>query len=560
MAQPLPAPPPPQQGVIERVAPRPVPRLGPSLQPPEAPRATGPGAAATVHVLRTAILGNTALSEAELRALAAGLEGETVPLARIEDARLAMLGAYRRAGYPYVAVTAGLVPVPGGVELRFAATEGFVAEVRLEGDIGPAGAQALRFLERVVGQRPVTTAALERALLLTSDIPGVAVSGVLRPLAGEAGALQLVVQLTRAAYSGYISLDNRGYELTGPWQGLLVAGLNSFTEFGERTEIAWLQAESNEQTFVQISEAFFLGGSGLRFRAYVGGGNARPGSVLAAIGYSGDTWVGGAGLAYPIIRSRPLNLSVLGQFDVFEGTVDLGLPDVPRTRDSVRALRLGLDASARDTLLAFAPAAAATSGLLRLSNGISDLGASDGSVDDVSRPGSEFGFTKIAGEVTRVQPLFEPTSGWLFGVAATLAGQWSDDALPPSERFYLGGTRLGRGFYAGQVTGDKAFGVSAELQLSTGFNLDLGAGETRFATQFYLFRDFGRAWQNEVPGGPAELPDSRLSSWGGGARFVINEWLQFDIEVAHRVTRQPQGAGVEKLDANAVFGRALVQF
>jgi hemolysin activation/secretion protein len=513
-------------------------------------------------VLRTTIQGNTALSEAELRPLAARLEGETATLSSIEDARLAMLAVYRRAGYPYVAVAAGLTPVAGGVELRFAVTEGFVAEVRLDSDIGPAGAQALRFLERVVGQRPLTTAALERALLLTSDIPGVTVRGVLRPLPGEPGALQLIAQLTRKPYSGYITLDNRGYELTGTWQALLVAGLNSFTALGERTEIAVLQTEGNEQSFAQISEEFFLGGSGLRLRAYVGGGRARPGSPLAAFGYTGETWVGGVGAAYPLIRSRPFNLSILGQFDFFEGTVEVDLPDVPRTRDSVRALRLGADASVRDTLLSFAPVAATTAGLLRLSQGITAFGASSSS-DAIARAESEFGFTKIAGEVSRNQPLFEPAPGWLLGVAATVAGQWSDDALPSSERFYLGGARLGRGFYAGEVTGDKALGLSAELQLSTGFSVNLGDGsadEERIATQFYLFRDLGRAWQNGSSSGTGSLPDGRLSSWGGGARFVLNEWLQFDVEFVHRITRRPQGAAVEELDANAVFGRALVRF
>src|SRR3712207_1254735 len=113
---------------------------------------------------------------------------------------------------------------------------------------------------------PYTTlfrsAALERALLLTSDIPGVTVRGVLRPLPGEPGALQLVAQLTRRPVSGYVNIDNRGYEATGAWQGLLVAGANSFTALGERTELAILEGEAHNQTFVQLSEEVFLGGSG----------------------------------------------------------------------------------------------------------------------------------------------------------------------------------------------------------------------------------------------------------------------------------------------------------
>ena len=41
-----------------------------------------------------------------------------------------------------------------------------------------------------------------------------------------------------------------------------------------------------------------------------------------------------------------------------------------------------------------------------------------------------------------------------------LAGQWSGNVLPPAEQFYLGGARFTRGYYAGQVPGDKALAAT----------------------------------------------------------------------------------------------------
>jgi hemolysin activation/secretion protein len=563
------APPPPQNRVIERTAPAPRPRLAPPLQLPEEPRATGPGEAATVRVARIALVGNTALPDAALLPLLAPLDGQTVPLSRIEDARLGILRAYREAGYSYTAVAIGLAGAaggpPGSAELRVAITEGYVAEVRLDGDIGPAGSLVLKFLDPVLAQRPLTTAALERALLLVSDIPGVAVRGLLRPLPGEAGALQLVAQLARRKVSGYFNLDNRGYELTGAWQGLFVAGANAFTALGERTEVAVLESEANNQTFGQASEEFFAGSSGLRVRLYAGAGRARPGSVLSAIGYRGETRVGGAGVSYPLLRSRPLNLALTAQFDLFESTVDTGKgADSQRASfDSVRALRIGADGSARDTLLPFAPLAAVTVAAIRVSQGIESLGASNTGDGKAARVGSDFGFTKIAAEVTRTQPLWQPLENLLIGVQALLAGQWSNDVLPLSEKFFLGGARLGRGFYSGQVTGDQAWGAAFELQANTGFDLPappvLGRwlGESRLGTQFYLFRDIGRAFENQ-----AIDPDRRISSWGGGVRFFLNEWLQVEAEGAHRVIRSPEASGsaVVRQAANAGFARLLVRF
>ena len=54
-----------------------------------------------------------------------------------------------------------------------------------------------------------------------------------------------------------------------------------------------------------------------------------------------------------------------------------------------------------------------------------------------------------------------------------LAGQWSDNILPPAEEFYLGGSQFTRGYYSGQITGDKALAATAELQLNTGTNLSM---------------------------------------------------------------------------------------
>jgi hemolysin activation/secretion protein len=464
-----------------------------------------------------------------------------------------------------VAVAARLAAEGDGrAALVLAVTEGFVAAISLDGEeIGPAAQQARRFLDRVLGERPLPAAALERALLLAGDIPGVEARGVLRPVAGEPGALELVVRLARRPVSGFFNLDNRGYDLTGRWQGLAVAQLNSLTGRGERTEVALLQTEGNGQRFLQVTEELLLGGSGLRLRLYAGAGRAEPGSALAAIGYAGDTVVGGLGLSYPLIRSRPLNLVVSGQFDAFESEVRArAAPGAPRTRqslDSIRALRLGLEGSALDALVGVAPAAAVSTGLVRLSQGVEALGASDGTAA-VARADSEFGFTKLVAEATRLQPVYAPGGGWLVSVLGVAAAQWSDDVLPPAEKFYLGGNRLGRGFYAGQVTGDRALAGTVEVQLGKVADLAMPAGwpggtELRLGTQFYLFRDEGRAWDN----GPGAL-DRELASWGGGVRLQFDDRVQLDLEAVRRLTRQPEGAGVAKLSEDAVFARVLVRF
>ncbi|MGG5821757.1 ShlB/FhaC/HecB family hemolysin secretion/activation protein [Falsiroseomonas sp. HW251] len=546
--------PPPLPGAIERATPVEPPSLGPSLLPPEPQRNSGPGEARRVPIGGVAIQGNTALPEAALAPAVRHLAGGQPSLAEIEDARLAVLRTYREAGFPFLAVQAGLGPRPDGrFDLRFEVTEGRIAEVVLEGDIGPAARQARRFLDPLVGARAISNAELERALLLVSDIPGVTAQGVLRPIPDQPGALQLVVRLERRAVSGFLNLDNRGYAQTGAWQGLLVGQANSLTQFGERTEVSVLQTDGNGQSFLQVAEEVFIGGSGLRLRAWFGTGRALPFSPLAAIGYRGDTTVGGAALIYPVLRSRPMNLTATGQFDGFESSVETN--GARQSRDFVRALRLTLDGAAQDAWLGSAPAAAATTWYLRYAQGLNAFGATGTGAALASRLDSDFGFSKVAGEVARLQPLFAAGESWLVSALGVVAGQWSDDILPPAEKFYLGGQRLGRGFYAGQVSGDRALGVTLELQASRSLDVTVPAGGFRLGTQLYLFRDGGRAWDN----GPFGL-DRSLDSWGGGVRLQFDERVQLDVEGVRRMTRNPDGPGFAELNANAVYARVLVRF
>jgi hemolysin activation/secretion protein len=269
---------PPQRNPVEMRAPQDLPSLAPSIRPPPLVPQTGPGAGALVRIGRVSVTGNDAIPDAALAAPVAGLAGATVTLARIEEARLGILRLYREAGYAFTAVDAGLAPLPDGegtADLVFGVTEGQVTEVKLEGDIGPAGTQVLRFLNRLIGMRPVSTGAIERALLLASDIPGVTVRGTLRPLPDAPGALQLVAAVERRWVSGYLITDNRGYRLVGPWEALFVAGVNAVTEFGERTELAAYGAQSSSQWFLQASTEAFLGGSGLRARRSTPAGGRR---------------------------------------------------------------------------------------------------------------------------------------------------------------------------------------------------------------------------------------------------------------------------------------------
>ena len=171
----------------------------------------------TVRVTDVAVDGVTAFPPADIARYTQGLIGPAVPLPRIDAARQAILQHYRSAGYVLSTVSANL-DVAG--KLRFIVTEGRIASVKLDGDIGPAGVQVLRFLNRLTEVKgPINSATLERYLLLAQDVPGITLRAVLQPSADDPGALNLIAEVSRQAVSGLASIDNRAFVQTGPIEG-----------------------------------------------------------------------------------------------------------------------------------------------------------------------------------------------------------------------------------------------------------------------------------------------------------------------------------------------------
>jgi len=544
----------PQGSPIPRALPAAPPAVGPGqgALPPVAPGAVP---AVNVGVNAVRIDGATAYSGPQTAGITAGLVGPATPLARIEAARAALLNLYRNDGFALTTVTATVDP--RGV-LRFVVTEGRITEVKLEGDIGPAGTQVLRFLNHLTQVRPIDNATLERWLLLAQDVPGVALRAVLRPSAAEPGALTLVAQVERQAIAGLLSIDNRAFRLTGTEEGLVLLDFNSFSEFGERTEATFYHTNGNTQNFGQVTSEAFIGGSGLRVRLYGGYGEANPSGFLRDVRYRGTTTVFGGSATYPLIRARQQTLNLAFYLDAIETKIttgDAGSGSLQTGRDSLRVARLGLDYALQDGLAGDdRPAINAVA--VRLSQGIPSLGATGNGDPGATRAGERVDFTKLVLDASRVQTLFRPWDDATVALKGRVIGQVSGQVLPPSEKFFLGGAEFNRGFYAGEVTGDRALVWQLELQLNTTYDVQAFGRSLNLAAQFYAFYDRGETWEKQ-----AADANARLSSMGLGLRLNVTKYTEFDVEGVHRNTRQVRsGANVSPLKADAAYWRVITRF
>jgi len=541
---------PPLPGVVPPPQPEVAPPLAIPPAPPVAPLPEGP----PVRVDAVRVEGVTVYPPEAIAPLYSDVVGATVPRTRLDRVVEDLQTKYRADGYILSVVRSEIQSVNGRTVFVLRAIEGYISEVKLDGDIGPAGTLVYEFLEHLTSIRPVNNADLERYLLLSQDIPGVSVRAVLRRTP-EPGAVELVAQLSRKPFSALAQYDNLGSNEAGPNEMLLRGATNSFTRFGEQLEAIFYNTFNREQLFGQINASAFLGSDGLRLAGYWGRGNSLPGGALAGTGFIGNYTIAGLDLAYPVIRSRRLNLTPDISFDYYDSTIDVnGLSSgQPAQLNSghLRILRVGAVLDFQDAVVADLPAA--NLALLKVSQGLPGLGASSNNEAMPPIVGNRTDFTKFAGELTRVQNL--ATFGDVTtALKLTLGGQYSGDILPPSEKFFCCGLRWSRGYFYGQVTGDSGVGTGAELQLNTGFtNVPFVGLDRRLDVQFYGFYDFGRFY-NLAPG----VFNQTVDSAGTGARSNLTSWMFVDLAGVRRlVTSGPNGS---TLPDYMLFSRVAFQY
>jgi hemolysin activation/secretion protein len=365
-----------------------------------------------------------------------------------------------------------------------------------------------------------------------------------------------VVQLKRKSWDLFAQADNRGFKHTGPQEVTITAGENSFTSLGERLEATFFTTLSREQNFGQVAWSNLIGSEGFRVRAYAGRGYIKPGGPLKATGYDGLITIAGFAGLYPVIRSRQLNLNVSAGFDWYRSDVDV-LGNVLLNRTKLRIIRLTADANYRDDWNGV------TFGNIRLSQGLTGFGASKEGDLLLNRLGSDPGFRKINGEISRLQGIYA-NSDFALNLFATVAGQYSKDILPANEKYFIGGDRLGRGYYAGEVTGDKAFASTVELQFNfvvpydeaSGDAITFDTGTRGTPVQLYAFYDHTKIWNNA----PLEVPRQYARSFGGGARINVLETTTVEVEGVRRIDLDVDGPNAKRLDPWSVYMRLTSRF
>ncbi|GGF11106.1 hypothetical protein GCM10011611_15940 [Aliidongia dinghuensis] len=546
----------PPSSPVEKNQPPSTPTIVPPLVTPPSEEAIPEGGQiVTVHAIE--LDGNTRYSNEELAQDYGSILNKPTPVGEIAEAVNRVQLHYRNDGYFLSAARGRFTRDKEGVTLHIHVTEGYISAVKIDGETEGGAVKVYDFLSNLLDYRPINIADMERYLLLAQNVPGMSVRAVLRPAGGESGAVELIAQVARKPFDLLASLDNRGPGTAGPVQLLVSGGANSFTSAGERVQVDLFNTPFNvEQVFGEVSAQWFVGADGLLIRTYGGYGVNEPGRDLGAERYKGRLDLAGVAARYPLIRTRPLSLDVSAALDVFRSTIDLANGSGPRTRQStssIRVARAGFDLSTQDTLWGLVPPAA-NSFDIKFHQGFN--GATNEQFP--ARPGVDNNFQKFTAEVVRLQELFS-LDAYRFALKLAADAQWSHDILPPSEKLFLGGSAYGRGFFSGEVTGDRAVIGTVELQANTTWSSFLGwAGLSSddLPLRYYGFYDAGTIWDRE----PGALR-GRMESVGLGVEAAITPEVTALLEGVNRFTLRPtESFAANRETSQAVFFQVRFQY
>jgi hemolysin activation/secretion protein len=373
-----------------RAPPAPIVPAGAEERPPA-------GADQVRFVLATVqIDGATVYPPAELRTAYADLLGTEITLARVYELAAALTRKYRNDGYVLSQVVVPEQAIRAGA-VRLQAIEGYVASVRVEGEVLGPRADLDAHLDRIRASRPLRAADLERSLLLVNELAGVTARATLSPSA-EPGASDLTIDVSQRRARGAIGLTNRGSKSLGPWR--VDASADVYALFGafDRTSVRVIQTvfETQELTFLTGAYERPLGTDGLKAIVTGSYADSKPGPPQN-LNLPTNSTSATATLLYPVRRARIGNLAVRGTFSYFNGQTDF--EDLELSEDRIRALRVGMTWDAIDAWRGVNLADA------ELSQGLKGLGASPYGDPLASRTGGRPDFTKVTLYAARLQSL-----------------------------------------------------------------------------------------------------------------------------------------------------------
>lgn len=503
------------------------------FQQPAAPRATRP--ASTINVpdrgqrpaqadsirLRLdaiELVGATAFTIEDLRDAWAPLMGQEISLGAIFDVAETLTTRYRAAGYILSQVIVPAQEIRNGT-VRLQVVEGYVSEVRVESPPNAPAEAIRRYMGTVMAERPMTTATLERVLLLINDLPDVTAETILSPSDNGTGAAMVTVQVRQKRSNAFASVDNRGTVFLGPVQYSAGGDVNgAFLREDQLSTRFITTAPTRELRYGEVGYETTLAPSGDKLRFRFSHNATQPTDSLTSLEVEGRGTSVSLGYERPILRSRAENLSLEGRFTVRNS--ETRLLSAAFSDDRIRSIAL---LGSYDIVDRVRGISLMQGGLWQ---GLDILGETESGSANLSRANGRSDFTKLTAAASRLQGLWGN-----FSLFTAFNGQYAFSQLLAPEDFGVGGSQYGHAYDSAEISGDH--GVAGAIELQYGGAV-AGLAPLQ-AYQLHAGYDGGMTWRI------AERASGRdsIASTSTGIRLQLMEGVSASFELAKPLTAEP---------------------
>lgn len=465
---------------------------------------------------RIDISGVNAIPFAEVAALFQPLAGKPVSIAHLALAAQAATQLYQKAGYPLSFVYLPTQTFENGI-VRVIAVEGYVQQVRIEGDPGRSADMLQAMAQPILDDKPLQGEVFTHQTLLMSRMPHLKVTAQANLPQSTDGATPLVLQVEREPVVFNLSAD---FDKDAP-KAIANLTLNEPLWTGSQLQFAALLDNPDKERFISAAWNQWLNAKGttmrLSFSDFKGNDNYLEGQQLA---YDDTTYQRKLDLNI----SHPWQLSAQGSTIVGANLYGLNyrksyfftqLGEGLEQEEKVRALQAHIHWQRSSAYMAH-------NARLAFTQGLKALGAGSTEPPGFTLNSPKFNFSRLNLDY---ETRWRTKSLW--GAGFAISGQMSPDTVPTSERISFGSWRFGRGYLAGEAAGDQGVGVSLEM------NRMFSYPSNRWIKTLepYLLFEEARTWFHE-----SAYRDQTLRSTSLGVRFGDQRYYSLDLSVS-----KPQG-------------------
>lgn len=438
----------------------------------------------TFVVKRFVFVGNTKVGDSELQSLVSNFIGKTITFEDLKLITDAVTDYFHDKGYLVRTILPQQDITDGTVTIRV--IEAKLSNIKIDNQ--SKRVSDARVEHWIYGLIPkaseLSLKGLDRAILTLNDLPDIAVTGTLEEGEKPGDTVLLLTVTDKPLVNGQVTGDNYGDSNSGRARASALINVNSPLGIGDQLSVYGMYSQGN--SYGRMSYTLPVGSDGLRIGI---NGSTMSYRILnnnfQSAYINGTANTGGLEATYPLIRTRPMNLIGLLNWNYNQFNNWSNGSSVSENTYNTSVAQFGASGNLIDSIFG---------GGLSTSSLIGSYGdiQKNASTTVGQAAGVAGSFSKLRYAANRNQAITDS-----FSIYLGVSGQLASKNMDSSEQLYLGGPMSVRAYSSGQGAASQGNLTTLELRQNLPYQTqviafyDIGNVQvTKFNTQNLAYNNY----------------------------------------------------------------------